>query len=363
MENKSDNLGLIIMSNCKELGQKVNRHLRKIRNNDQGYIIPIKETRFSNGEGKIKIEESVRGKEIYVLADVGCYGITYPFHGRDQVITPDEHFADLKRVNSATQNHAEDIYNITPLLMSSRQHRGKSRESKDCTMYLRELENQGVKGIITIDPHDPNVSNMVEKLSFNYFYPTNIILEQILEDDYEFFTNCLIISPDMGAMERARYYSEIIRKNIGVFYKVRDPLTDEIIEHKYIGENVKGKNILVVDDMIDSGGSMLDVVEELSKSGANKVYITSTFSLFSKGIKKFEEAYEKNLFTKLYTTNSSYIPKEIQNKEWIGIADISMFLAEIIDKLNKKQSAGKYYDNKKEMAEKMQKIIEEKSKN
>lgn len=216
----NSNLKLVVFDNAKEIGEKVEFHLQNLRKADEKYIIPITSNRFSNGEGKVKIINTVRDKDLYVISDVGNYSISYNFHGMQHYMSPDEHFQDIKRLISATSGHADKINLIMPLLYQSRQHKRKGRESLDCALALQELEHLGISNIITFDVHDPNVSNAVPNLSFDNFYPTNIILDKVIEN--ENINNILVVSPDMGAMERARYYAEMLGCDVGLFYKRRD---------------------------------------------------------------------------------------------------------------------------------------------
>ncbi len=354
-----NNLGILVMDNFQEFGNKIQKHLSELRNTSENYLISSTSSRFSNGEGKFVIEDSVREKNLFIISDIGNYGITYDFHGIKHLMTPDEHFQDIKRAISATCGHASKISVIMPLLYESRQHRRKSRESLDCAIALQELERLGVKNIITFDAHDPNVCNSIPNLSFDNFYPTNIILDQIIIDNPNFFDNILIVSPDMGAMERARYYAELIGCDAGVFYKRRDLSKivngkNPIVAHVYMGTDVKDKNILIVDDMIASGTSVLDVARELRNKGAKKIFITSTFALFTEGIEKFKSAYKNNLFDALYTTNLSYIPKDFSSLEWFNIVDLSEMVAKIINQLDKKESVSKFFNGRKDIINKIQ---------
>ena len=335
------NLKLIVLENIKELGEEVNKNLKEIRKDNTNYLININNTRFSNGEGKVKIEDTVRDKDIYIISDVGNYDITYNMRGIVHHMSPDEHFADIKRTILALSGHQEKITLIMPLLYQARQHKRKGRESLDCALALQELEHLGVNHIITFDVHDPNVSNAIPNLPFDNFYPTNTILEDLLKT--EDLDDILVISPDMGAMERARYYADLLDSDVGVFYKRRDLSRivngkNPIIEHTYMGSDVKDKDVLVVDDMIASGSSMLEVGKMLKEKGARKVYFIATFSLFTEGIDSFDKAYLDNTFNKLYTTNLSYIPKEFKDKPWFHTVDCSKNIAKIINALHNKES-------------------------
>lgn len=355
-------LGLIVLDNFKEMGEKVNKEINRLRKNDEDYIIPIKVDRFSNGEGKVKILDTVRDKDIYILTDIGNYNLTYQMHGFENHYSPDDHYQDLKRVILAMCGHADKITLVMPLLYESRQHRRKGRESLDCAYAMQELAKIGVKEIITFDVHDPNLCNAVPLLAFENFYPTHIILEDMARNNKDDLSNILIVSPDFGAMERARYFAEMLSCNVGVFYKRRDLSKvvngkNPIIEHAYMGADVKGKNIIVVDDMIASGGSILEVAHELKERGANKVFLCATFALFTEGTEKFNEAYEKGYFDELYTTNLTYVKQDLMEKPWFNAADCSIKIAEAIDTLNKGKSISPLLNGKVEFYKKIKKEI------
>ena len=337
----NNSLRLIVFENAKDLGEKVKYNLQKIKNTENDYTIPIICSRFSNGEGKVKIDGSVRDKELYILTDVSNYSINYNFHGMKHYMSPDEHFQDIKRVISATSGHAGKINLIMPLLYQSRQHKRKGRESLDCALALQELERIGVNNIVTFDAHDPNVSNAVPNLSFYNVYPTNIIIDKLIEN--EDINNILVISPDMGAMERARYYAEMLGCDVGIFYKRRDLSKvvngkNPIVEHVYLGSDVKDKDVIIVDDMIASGGSIIETAEGVKQKGARQVYLITTFALFTEGVELFDKAYEQKIFNKVYATNLVYVPEYIKNKKWYCDVDCSLQIAKIIDKLDNKES-------------------------
>ena len=355
--SKND-LALLVLDNCKEFGEKVEQNLLKIRNEtNKKYIAELDASRFSNGEGKVKIKDSVRDKEIYILCDIGNYGVTYKCHGKDHEMMPDEHFQDIKRVISATCGHSAKMTVVMPLLYQARQHRRKGRESLDCAIALQELERLGVNHIVTFDAHDPNVSNAIPNLPFENFYVAHDILNRLVEK--ENIDNILVVSPDMGAMERARYYAEILDSDVGVFYKRRDLSKvvngkNPIVEHVYLGANVKGKDIIVVDDMIASGTSMIEVSKYLKENGANKVYLVSTFALLTEGSDRFIKAYKEGLFDKLYSTNLSYVSETIKKEPWYEDTDCSKRLANIINKLHNKESLKTIFDDTKEVLKKIE---------
>lgn len=350
-------LKLVVLGSAFELGKKVNKELKKINKVDTDYIVSITEDRFSNGEGKIKINENVNNCDLYILSDVGNYGINYMMHGMPHYMSPDEHYEDIKRVIAAASGHASKINVLMPLLYESRQHKRRGNESLDCAIALQELERMGVNNIITFDAHDPSICNAIPRLPFENFYPTHTILEELIEN--EELDDLLVISPDMGAMERARYYADMLSSDVGVFYKRRDLSKvvngkNPIVEHMYMGADPKGKDIIIVDDMIASGSSMIEVAENLRHRGARNIYLIATFSLFTEGTDNFVKAYNDGLFTKVYSTNLSYIPKKLRAEDWFIDVDCSKYMAEIINTLNKKEDIDSLWDVKKRIIDKIQ---------
>ena len=353
-------LKLVVMNNISGLGMMVDKHLQDINKTEKSYIVKMKSDRFSNGEGKVSIERNVNGDDLYIISDVGNYGISYMMHGREHFMSPDEHFEDIKRVIAATSGHASKINVVMPLLYQSRQHKRRGNESLDCAISLQELERIGVDNIITFDAHDPSICNAIPRLPFENFYPTHTILEELIQK--EDVKDLLVISPDMGAMERARYYADMLSCDVGVFYKRRDLSKvvngkNPIVEHMYMGADVKNKDVLVVDDMIASGGSMIEVCEHLREKGARNIYLIATFALFTEGIDKFVGAYDKGLFNKLYSTNLSYVPDEIKNNNWYVDVDCSRYLAIIIDTINKKGDIESLWNGKKQIIDKIRKKL------
>lgn len=340
-------LGLIVMDNCKELGERIDQHLVSIRKKHDetcpdSFLIRKTETRFANGEGKVLIEETVRGKDIYILTDVGNYSMTYSLYGRENLKSPDDHIQDVKRILSAMAGKARRITVLMPLLYASRQHGRKRRESLDCAMMLQELERLGVNDILTFDAHDPTIQNAIPLISFENIYPTFEIVRTFLETEPLIAKNTdemLIISPDTGAMDRAVYYSSVLGYDIGLFYKRRDHSKvvrgkNPIVQHEYIGQDVKGRNILIVDDMIASGESVLEIAKELKERQAGKVFMATSFALFTEGIQRFRRFHEEGVLDMLFTTNLSYIPKEAQEEPWIKVVDLSFFMSRMLNRLN-----------------------------
>lgn len=306
------------------------------------YLIDTHYTRFGTGEGKVRINDSVRGTDLFILGDVTNYSVTYKVCGRINHMSPDNYFQDLKRVISAANGKAHRINVVLPFLYESRQHRRTGRESLDCALALKELADYGVSNIITFDAHDPRVMDAIPLLSFDNFMPTYQFLRALLKSvpnlrfDKEHF---MVISPDEGATDRAVYFSNILGADMGMFYKRRDYSKivngkNPIVAHEFLGDTVKGKDCVIIDDMIASGGSMLDVCRQIKARGANRVFICTTFGLFTEGLEKFDEFYEKGMFTKLITTNLTYRPPELMKRDYYVTANMYKYLANIIDTLN-----------------------------
>lgn len=341
-------LGLIVMNNCKELGEKVNAWIKELRgeqDTDISYIIPTEEVRFNNGEGKVRILDSVRGKDLYILSDVGNYHCTYTMFGYENRMGPDEHFQDIKRVVSAIGGKASRITVIMPLLYASRQHRRKGRESLDCAIALEELQAIGVEAILTFDAHDPTICNAIPGTSFENVFPTYSVLKSFIakEGNDIFKDNMTIISPDTGAMDRAIYYANVLGLDVGMFYKRRDHTRivngkNPIVQHEYIGGSLEGKKVMIIDDMLASGQSIVEVVNEAVKRNAKDIYAVTTFAFFTEGVELFDRLYEEGKLTRFYTTNLSYIPEDYLNRPWLVRVDLSKFVAKIAHTLNNDES-------------------------
>ena len=331
-----ENLKLIVFENCREFGELVDKHLQELTGSKSSHIIPIDEVRFNNGEGKVMIRETVRKKEIFILSDIGNHSITYKMFEYLNHKSPDDHFQDVVRCLCAIRDQASSVSLVMPLLYSSRQHKREGRESLDCAVALQTLISRGIKNIITFDVHDSNVQNAIPCSSFVNFYPTNIILENFIKNEKVNNDNLMAVSPDNGAIKRTNFYANMLGCELGGhfekqrdLYKVVDG-KNPILRHEYIGKDVKDKDVIIVDDMIASGESMIDVARELKKRGAKQIFMMSAYSLFTKGTKVFEDAYKEGLFTRLYTTNLSYVPKEVLKKKWIYQADCSNYVAKVI---------------------------------
>ncbi|WP_430886085.1 ribose-phosphate pyrophosphokinase [Fusibacter sp. JL216-2] len=347
-------LAIIAMKSCKEIAGPIDSKLSAKREK-ASHLIDVDEVRFSNGEGKVVIKESIRGKDVYILCDVGNYGCTYNMFGFENHMSPDDHLQDIKRVLSAIAGKARRITLILPLLYASRQHRRKGRESLDCALALQEFERLGVKDIITFDAHDPTIQNAVPLISFENLHPSYKIIKALLTTEKHMIVdaeNFIVISPDTGAMDRALYYSSNLGVDTGLFYKRRDHSKivngkNPIVQHDYLGRDVKGCNVLIVDDMIASGQSVFDICEELKKRGAKKIFVAVTFALFTSGSDKFDKYYEEGLLDGVYATNLSYVPENIKSKVWFKEVNMAGFAANVIETLNMDNSIAPLLDSTK----------------
>ena len=309
---------------------------------EDSYLIDCRCPRYGTGEGRGIINDSVRGVDLFILVDVLNSSITYTVFGEENHMSPDNHYEDLKRVISAANGKAKRITVVMPFLYGGRQHRRTKRESLDCAVFLEELESMGISGIVTFDAHDPRVQNAIPLSGFDSFMPTYQFLKALVQTVPNLHLNkdtAMVVSPDEGAMERSVYFANILGLELGMFYKRRDYTRivngkNPIVAHEFIGAPVKGKDILVIDDMISSGGSMLDVARQIKEQGANRVFVCTTFGLFTDGLEQFDEYYEKGYLEKVVTTNLNYRPPELLEREWYAEADMTEYLATIIDHMN-----------------------------
>ena len=365
------NLKIVVPDNFKEFGDLVNEHLKKIRNSDEDYILKFDLPRFNNGEGKCVLYESIRDKDVYILSDVSNNSINYKLRGDSHSMSPDEHLMDILRILSAECGHASKRTLILPYLYGSRQDRKESRESLDCAMILQWLVRMGIDEIVTCDVHNKGVMNAVPSTPFENMYLTDTMLEAWLkQENIEDNENIICISPDEGAMKRARFFSEVLdNAKVGSFYKYRSQdITDgcaKIREHRFLGneEDLIGRTAIVTDDMIDSGGSILDTARQLKALGAEKVYLMTTFAFFSKGIDKFKQYYECGYFDKVYSTNLVYVSEEVKNQPWFHLVDCSYNIANVINELNYGRSIGELINGRDDVLKKVRKIREERGKN
>lgn len=364
--NKNNDLAIITLNSFTDRAKRVEKFIQDERKDKNKYITNITQVRFSNGEAKIRIDETLRGKDVYILADVGNYNVTYKMFGTDNRMSPDDHFQDIKRAICAIMGRARRITVIMPLLYCSRQHRRNGRESLDCSMALQELVAMGVDGIVTFDAHDPNVVNAIPLISFDNVLPTYPILKQFIAREKRNIhkDNMLIISPDSGAMGRAVYYANMLGLNVGMVYKRRDHSVvingkNPIVEHSYTGPDVKGKSVLIVDDMIASGGSMLEVAVELKERGAKEINIISSFAFFNEGTAEFDRLHKEGVIKAVYSTNLSYIGEHVRNKEWFIEVDLTKFIARIIHTLNCDSGMSPLLDSQQRISELLEALRKE----
>ena len=350
-------LGLVPLKSCMELGQKVNNYLviwRHERESEHkstiafagyqrdSYILNTKTPRFGSGEAKGTIEESVRGDDLYIMVDVCNYSLTYSLCGMTNHMSPDDHYQDLKRIIAAAAGKARRINVIMPFLYEGRQHKRSGRESLDCALALQELMSMGVENIITFDAHDPRVQNAIPLKGFETVQPIYQFIKYLLKTEKELqidSDHMMVISPDEGGMSRAVYFANVLGLDMGMFYKRRDYTCivdgrNPIVAHEFLGSDVAGKDVLIIDDMISSGESMLDVAKELKRRKARKVFICATFGLFTNGLSMFDQYYENGLLDRILTTNLVYQTPELLAKPYYINVDMSKYIALIIDNLN-----------------------------
>ena len=343
---ENDNLRLMVFKSADDLGNKIDEHLLRMYNLDKEeytFITPIKENFFEDGHFKIEIDETVRGKDMFLLTDIGNYSLEYKLRGAINHTSPNDLIMELKDGIGACNFHAKNINIIMPLLYAGRQHRRNTRENLMCGMMLHEIDTMSrIKSFITFDAHDQGVEHAIHNMEFDNFFPTNTILENFINDmSMNRLKKIVFVAPDNGAAGRRNVYlnsfnSKYIHREAGIFVKQRDynNLVDgkyPIIGHDYCGnEELDGYTALVSDDMISSGGSMFDVIDELKKRGVKYIYLATTYALFTKGIDEFQRYYDEGKFDGLYTTNLSYIPEEYKKAKWLHVCDCSKAVAEII---------------------------------
>ncbi|MBP3234274.1 MAG: ribose-phosphate pyrophosphokinase [Eubacterium sp.] len=360
-------LAIIAMKSCEKLGDKVDDYLVKWRNEREhlstehimfngysrdSFLINSCCPRFASGEAKGTISDSVRGSDLYIISDVTNTSIEYNLGGRMVPMTPDEHYADIKRVIAASAGKAHRINVIMPFLYESRQHKRTSRESLDCALALQELVSMGVSNIITFDAHDPRVQNAIPNVGFENLMPTYQFIKCLLKStsDLELDNeHMMVISPDEGAMHRAIYFANHFGVDVGMFYKRRDYSKvvngkNPIVAHEFLGDDVDGKDVIIIDDMIASGESMLDVCRQLKSRNARRVFCIATFGLFTAGLDVFDKAYEEGVFDKVISTNVCYQNPSLFERKWYSSADLSKYIAIIIDHLNHDSSISDLLD-------------------
>ena len=350
-------LGIIPLAGCSSLGEKVNNYLVKWREERESehkeslafsgymrpsYILDAKVPRFGSGEAKGLINESVRGMDLYLMVDVCNYSLTYSMNGYENHMSPDDHYQDLKRIIAAVGGKARRITVIMPFLYESRQHKRTGRESLDCAMALQELTAMGVDNIITFDAHDPRVQNAIPLHGFETIQPAYQFIKGLLRNVKGLTIsadNMMIISPDEGGMGRAIYLANVLGLDMGMFYKRRDYTKvvngrNPIVAHEFLGSSVEGKDVIIVDDMISSGESVLEVAANLKSRKANRIFVCSSFGLFTNGLDRFDKAYKDGIIYRILTTNLIYQTPELLSREWYIDCDMSKYIAYIIDTLN-----------------------------
>ena len=369
-------LGIIAMPGCEALCDKIDKYLVKWRANQASehqqniafygyqrdtYKVNVSLPRFGSGEAKGVVNESVRGFDLYIITDVFNYSCTYNMYGMEVPMSPDDHYADLKRVISAISGKAKRITILMPMLYEGRQHKRSSRESLDCALALQELVNLGVDNIMTFDAHDKRVQNAIPNGSFENIMPTYQMIKSLVnsvEDLHVDKDHLMVISPDEGALHRCIYFATQLGVNLGMFYKRRDYTRvvngrNPIVEHQYLGDSVEGKDIIIVDDMISSGESMLEVCSKLKDLKAGRIFVCTTFGLFCNGLEVFDEAYKNGTFYRVFTTNGVYQTPELLSRDWYESVDLSKYTAYFLDTLNHDMSVSSLLD----CSDKIEKIL------
>lgn len=369
-------LGIIAMPGCEALCDKIDKYLVKWRANQASehqqniafygyqrdtYKVNVSLPRFGSGEAKGVVNESVRGFDLYIITDVFNYSCTYNMYGMEVPMSPDDHYADLKRVISAISGKAKRITILMPMLYEGRQHKRSSRESLDCALALQELVNLGVDNIMTFDAHDKRVQNAIPNGSFENIMPTYQMIKSLVnsvEDLHVDKDHLMVISPDEGALHRCIYFATQLGVNLGMFYKRRDYTRvvngrNPIVEHQYLGDSVEGKDIIIVDDMISSGESMLEVCSKLKGLKAGRIFVCTTFGLFCNGLEMFDEAYKNGTFYRVFTTNGVYQTPELLSRDWYESVDLSKYTAYFLDTLNHDMSVSSLLD----CSDKIEKIL------
>lgn len=354
--NKFPRLGLVVTEGARELGEKIDQYLvswaKGGPEEKDTFLIECECPRFSSGDGKGIIRETIRGMDLYFLVDVGNYNCKYNIFGYQNCMSPDDHFQDLKRLIQASSGKAHSMTVIMPLLYGSRQHRRNYRESLDCACALQELKTMGVSNVVTFDAHDARVQNAIPLLGFDNIMPHYQVLKALLRYfpdiklDRDHF---MVVSPDEGAMHRNMYYSSVLEVNLGMFYKRRDYSRvvngrNPIVAHEYLGDDVTGKTIFIADDIISSGESSLDIAYELKKRKADKIFVCATYALFTNGLDEFDKAYENGIITGVFGTNLTYRTDALKSRQWFYEVDCSKYIAYIIAAINQQVSVSALLD-------------------
>ncbi len=339
-------LGLIPLEGARELGDKINEHLvrwaKEAGREQDNFIVESECPRFSSGDGKGLIKSTVRGDDLYFIVDVGNYSCTYNMFGRQNCMSPDDHFQDLKRLIQAASGKAHRINVIMPILYGGRQHRRSYRESLDCAVMLQELAAMGVSNVVTFDAHDPRVQNAVPLMGFDNVMPTYQVLKALFRNVPDISLtrdHFMIVSPDEGAMNRNMYYASVLGVDLGMFYKRRDYSRivngrNPIVAHEYLGSSVEGKDVFIADDIISSGESMLDIAYALKKQNAGRIFAYATYAIFTNGLEAFDKAYKEGYISGVLGSNLTYRTPELREREWFFEVDVSKYIAYFIAALN-----------------------------
>lgn len=337
-------LSIISMKGCEEFTARIDAYLKMFRGYEDidTYVTHATCPRFGTGEGKCVINETVRGHDVYIICDMFNHGVTYKMYGYEEHMSPDDHYQDLKRIISAMGGKARRVTVIMPMLYEGRQHRRSARESLDCALALQELTSMGVSNIITFDAHDPRVQNAIPLSGFDNVQATYQMIKALVKavPDVSFDKNdTIVISPDEGGMSRCMYYSSVLKLDLGMFYKRRNYSVvvdgkNPIEAHEYLGRDVTGKDVIIVDDMISSGESVLDIADKLKKQGAKRIFVFTTFGLFCNGLDLFDKAYHDKIIDKVFTTNLVYRDPGLESREWYWEVDMSKYVSFLIDTLN-----------------------------
>jgi len=365
-------LSVIGMRGCEDFTAQVDAYLKEWRNHDtdETYLVESACPRFGSGEAKGTIHQSLRGNDVYIISDVFNHGVTYNMYGKTVPMSPDDHFQDIKRVIGAIGGKARRISVIMPMLYEGRQHKRSGRESLDCALALQELVNMGVTNLITFDAHDPRVQNAIPLSGFENVRSSYQMIKAMLKtySDIEINPDSLmIISPDEGGMGKCMYYSSVMGIDLGMFYKRRDYSIivngkNPIVAHEYLGRDVTGKDVVIVDDMISSGDSVIDVAKQLKDKGANRIFVFATFGLFCNGFENLDKAYEDGVITKIFTTNLVYRMPELLKREWYQEVNMCKYVAYIIDTLNHDRTISTLLDQSKKIHNLLDKYNKNKTK-
>ena len=352
-------LSVIGMRGCENFTAQVDSYLQEWRRHDTDgtFIVDADCPRFGSGEGKGALHQSLRGNDVYIICDVFNHGVKYTMYGQTVPMSPDDHFQDLKRIIGAIGGKARRISVVMPMLYEGRQHKRSSRESLDCAMALQELVAMGVTNIITFDAHDPRVQNAIPLSGFENVRSAYQMIKSLIKTcpDIEIDPeNTMIISPDEGGMSKCMYYSSVMGIDLGMFYKRRDYSIivngkNPIVAHEYLGRDVKDKDVIIVDDMISSGDSVIDVAKQLKDKGAKRIFVFATFGLFCNGLETMDKAYEEGIFTKIFTTNLVYRTPELLAREWYSEVNMCKYVAYIIDTLNHDRTISHLLDQSKKI--------------